>query len=232
MSFNFGGDSGGFSFGGSDSSSAGFSFGGSDSKENKATNKPTADEKKTSEPSFSFGATTSTPSFSFGDSSQTKKTHSLEDKDEPKKKTKEPSFSIETSSTPGGFEFGGEKTSEKEGTNSFGESKKKENKETTFSFGAGGDGPKDTNSAKTENTFSFGGSEGGNEGGNEPNSDKKEVKGILSTPVEILNLKNKTVEEIINKWNIELEEDVTTFTKLAIQASKWDKELLINEEKV
>lgn len=45
-------------------------------------------------------------------------------------------------------------------------------------------------------------------------------------------LKNKTVEQIINKWNTELEEDVTTFTKLAVQVSKWDSQLLQNEEKV
>ena len=40
------------------------------------------------------------------------------------------------------------------------------------------------------------------------------------------NIKHKTIEEMLNKWNRELEGDVTAFTKLAVQISKWDKQLL------
>jgi hypothetical protein len=227
MNFSFGGDagSGSFSFGGSSDSTSGggFSFGG-DSKET---------EKKTSE-TFNFGSSTE----SVGETKQSKKTHSLEDKNEPKQSKKIPlketTFSIETNSSTPSFGFVSETTEKKESTFSFGggdtSSEKKETSSFGFSSGSSSGGVE--TKSKKESTFSFGGGDVGTSGSEPTPETKKEVKGILSTPVEMLNLKNKTVEEIINKWNVELEEDVNAFTKLAIQASKWDKELLINEEKV
>jgi nuclear pore complex protein Nup62 len=45
-------------------------------------------------------------------------------------------------------------------------------------------------------------------------------------------LKNKTVEEIINMWNSELEEDAITFRRQAIEIAKWDRILLENSDKI
>jgi nuclear pore complex protein Nup62 len=42
----------------------------------------------------------------------------------------------------------------------------------------------------------------------------------------------ESVDAVIKKWNNELNEDVTEFKKYADEVSKWDKELLENEEKV
>ena len=232
--FNFGsgGESTGFSFGGGDSTSGGgtaaFSFGGGDSKK---------EEKKTetsSNGTFSFGGTdekktdSSTPSFSFGGGNDAvsfgsgKKTHALEDdkKESSKKKglTLDLGNSETKSETGGSFSFGG--TTE-------------EKKTETSSLGGGGFGfgVSDSTETKKETNFSFSGTSSDQK--KEENSTSVEPKGILSKPTsEMFNLKNKTVEDIINKWNIELEEDVSLFTKLAIQAAKWDKELLTNEEKV
>lgn len=45
-------------------------------------------------------------------------------------------------------------------------------------------------------------------------------------------MKTDTVEMIIKNWNNELSEDIIDFKKYADQVSKWDRELLENEEKV
>ena len=236
MSFNFGsgGESTGFSFGGGDSTSGGgtatFSFGGGDSKkEEKKT------ETESSLATFSFGGTdekktdSSTTSFSFGGGNDAvsfgsgKKTHALEDdkKESSKKKglTLDLGNSETKSETGGSFSFGGTTEEKKTETSSLGGG---------FGFGVTSS---DSTETKKETNFSFSGTSSDQK--KEENSTSVEPKGILSKPTsEMFNLKNKTVEDIINKWNIELEEDVSLFTKLAIQAAKWDKELLTNEEKV
>ncbi|KAL0491319.1 nuclear pore complex protein NUP62 [Acrasis kona] len=45
-------------------------------------------------------------------------------------------------------------------------------------------------------------------------------------------LRTETVETIIRNWNNELSEDVTEFRKYADQVSRWDRDLIENEEKI
>jgi len=45
-------------------------------------------------------------------------------------------------------------------------------------------------------------------------------------------LKNKTLEEVINDWSNELEENVRVFTKQAVDVSKWDQSIMENGDKV
>ena len=42
----------------------------------------------------------------------------------------------------------------------------------------------------------------------------------------------KTLEEIINKWNKGLEEDVSNFSELCAEVNEWDKKILDNQDKV
>lgn len=46
------------------------------------------------------------------------------------------------------------------------------------------------------------------------------------------NLKNKTLEEIINCWNDELETLVSSFEKQAVEVAQWDKKIVHNGEQI
>jgi nuclear pore complex protein Nup62 len=45
-------------------------------------------------------------------------------------------------------------------------------------------------------------------------------------------LKNKTLEDILNDWGAELEDQVRIFTKEAITISKWDKDIMENGDQL
>jgi nuclear pore complex protein Nup62 len=45
-------------------------------------------------------------------------------------------------------------------------------------------------------------------------------------------LKNKTLDELINEWGSELEENVNLFTTQAIRVANWDREVMENGDRV
>ena len=236
----------GFSFGKTDApASGGFSFG-------KPAEKPgvTLGGKETS--GFNFGKQ-ETPAtkpeekkegFSFGKPEEKKEGFSFGKPEE--KKENAPSFG-KPEEKKEGFSFG-KPEEKKEGGFSFGKPEEKkegfsfakpEEKKEGFSFGK----PEE----KKEGGFSFGKPEDKTTGSTKP-EEKKDATGFSfgkteekkdgstlgtkSTAPAPNSLKNKTMEDVINKWSADLDKYSQDFQKQARQISTWDQSLLTSGDQI
>jgi len=96
----------------------------------------------------------------------------------------------------------------------------------------GGDSKQQQQQQEKSSQFSFGGDSKQQQSKQSTESGGKieEVERLKKQAVK--QLKDNSFEEIINQWNMQLEEDVSSFNRLANQAMKDDKLLLLNEKKI
>jgi nuclear pore complex protein Nup62 len=203
MSFGFGDDkTGGFYFGDLK--------GGSDTGKRKEEGEKRDLETDKKESGLSFADESKKKetglSFGFGDGPSKKKETGLSFDDESNKKD-------ETNKKESGFSFGDESSKKKDSGLSFGDESNKK-KDSGLSFG-------DETSKKKDTSFSF---------GDETSKKKESLETKKSQPK--VDLQYKSIEEIIQTWSSELEDDVKEFSKYANQISIWDQQILLNQEKV